>query len=249
MKILVGIKRVIDAYVKIRVNSDNSGVYDDNTIKHSMNPFCEIALEEAIRIKEKHPDSEIIIVTIGDENCTDVLRHGLALGADKALLIKTPDKFSSLNIAKILAHVVKDINPDLVLLGKQSIDGDNNQTPQMLASLLNYPQATFASSITIEADKALVTRELDTGLQTIDITLPAIISVDLRLNEPRYATLPNIMKSKQKPLDIIDLPLELNLKENIRILKVTEPEKKQAGIKVETVDELLDKLFNEAKVF
>lgn len=250
MKILVPVKRVIDAYVKIRVLEDESGVFDDPSLKHSMNPFCEIALEEAIKIKEQNSDTEITIVSIGDENCNEVLRHGLALGADKAILVNTKEKFSSLNIAKILTRITKDVDPQLILLGKQSIDGDNNQTPQMLASLLNWPQATYASQINFEGGTALVTRELDTGLETIAVNLPAVISVDLRLNQPRYATLPNIMKARQKTLETIELGLlNLDLKENIEVLKVTEPKKRSAGIRIESVDELLDKLFNEAKVF
>lgn len=249
MKILVTIKRVIDAYVKIRVKDDKSGVEDHKAIKHSMNPFCEIALEEALRIKEKIPDTQVIVITIGDEDSQETLRHGLALGADKALLVKTARKYCSMNNAKILKVMAENVEPDLILMGKQAIDSDNNQTAQMLAALLNWPQATFASKIVFDENSILVTRELDTGLETLQLSLPAIVSVDLRLNEPRYATLPNIMKAKQKPLEIIEVDsLNIEFKNYQQILNVRAPESRVGGTKVESVDELLDKLQNEAKV-
>lgn len=249
MKILVTVKRVIDAYVKIRIKDDQSGVEDDSSIKHSMNPFCEIALEEALRIKEKFPETEVIIVSIGNNDTQETLRHGLALGADKALLVKTEQKYCSLNYAKILQAIVGRVEPDLILMGKQSIDNDSNQTPQMLAALLNWPQATFASKIALEDNHVFVTRELDTGLQTLKLMLPAVISADLRLNEPRYATLPNIMKSKQKPLEILQLEsLNVAVGDYEQILNIKSPETRESGVIVKSVDELLDKLQNEAKV-
>jgi electron transfer flavoprotein beta subunit len=248
MKILVAVKRVIDPYVKVRVKSDQSGVETQN-IKMSMNPFDEIAVEEALRIREKNQASEVIVVSIGNDAAQETLRHALALGADRAILVRSEKSFCSLNIAKILQKVVLDTKPTLVLLGKQTIDGDNNQTPQMLAGLLNWPQATFASEIAINGERIEVVREIDGGLETLEVELPAVVSTDLRLNEPRYASLPNIMKAKRKPLDIIDLDaMSLSLKDHVEVVSVKAPATRSAGIKVDSVQTLLEKLRNEAKV-
>ncbi|AAU27009.1 TPA: electron transfer flavoprotein subunit beta/FixA family protein [Legionella pneumophila] len=248
MKILVAVKRVIDPYVKIRVKSDNSGVETQN-IKMAMNPFDEIAIEEALRLREKNWATEVIAVSIGSDSSQETLRHALALGADKAILVRTEKSFESLNIAKILNSIVANEKPDLVLMGKQSIDGDNNQTPQMLAALLNWPQATNASKIIPDNNNLEVVREIDGGLETLKVQLPAVISTDLRLNEPRYASLPNIMKAKRKPLDIIDLDsLGLSLKQHVEILKVNAPATRSAGVILDSVAALLDKLQHEAKV-
>ncbi|HAU0770541.1 TPA: electron transfer flavoprotein subunit beta/FixA family protein [Legionella pneumophila] len=248
MKILVAVKRVIDPYVKIRVKSDNSGVEIQN-IKMAMNPFDEIAIEEALRLREKNWATEVIAVSIGSDSSQETLRHALALGADKAILVRTEKSFESLNIAKILNSIVANEKPDLVLMGKQSIDGDNNQTPQMLAALLNWPQATNASKIIPDNNNLEVVREIDGGLETLKVQLPAVISTDLRLNEPRYASLPNIMKAKRKPLDIIDLDsLGLSLKQHVEILKVNAPATRSAGVILDSVAALLDKLQHEAKV-
>jgi len=248
MKILVAVKRVIDPYVKVRVKSDQSGVETQN-IKMSMNPFDEIAVEEALRLRESNIASEIILFSIGEDACQETLRHGLALGADRAILVRTKKSLCSLNVAKVLQNIVNQIQPGLVLMGKQSIDGDNNQTPQMLAGLLNWPQATYASKIIAAEERMQVTREIDGGLETLEICLPAVISTDLRLNEPRYASLPNIMKAKNKPLEVIELEtLGLTLKEHIQVIRVTAPLAKTAGIKVNSVEELVDKLKHEAKV-
>ncbi|WP_298622905.1 electron transfer flavoprotein subunit beta/FixA family protein [uncultured Legionella sp.] len=248
MKILVAVKRVIDPYVKIRVKSDNSGVETQN-IKMAMNPFDEIAIEEALRLREKNWATEVVAVSIGDDSFQETLRHALALGADKAILVRTEKTLESLNIAKILQKIAEEEKPDLILMGKQTIDGDNNQTPQMLAALLNWPQATYASQFNANGAHIEVTREIDGGLETINIELPAVVSTDLRLNEPRYASLPNIMKAKRKPLDVIELDsLGLALKQHIEILKVSAPATRSGGIKVESVAVLLDKLQHEAKV-
>ncbi|CZP54496.1 Electron transfer flavoprotein small subunit [Legionella pneumophila] len=248
MKILVAVKRVIDPYVKIRVKSDNSGVETQN-IKMAMNPFDEIAIEEALRLREKNWATEVIAVSIGSDSSQETLRHALALGADKAILVRTEKSFESLNIAKILNSIVANEKPDLVLMGKQSIDGDNNQTSQMLAALLNWPQATNASKIIPDNNNLEVVREIDGGLETLKVQLPAVISTDLRLNEPRYASLPNIMKAKRKPLDIIDLDsLGLSLKQHVEILKVNAPATRSAGVILDSVAALLDKLQHEAKV-
>ncbi|WED43828.1 electron transfer flavoprotein subunit beta/FixA family protein [Legionella cardiaca] len=248
MKILVAVKRVVDPYVKIRVKSDNTGVETQN-IKMSMNPFDEIAVEEAIRLKEKNIANEVIAVTIGDDACQETLRHALALGADRAILVQTNKKFCSLNIAKILQKITEKEQPTLILMGKQSIDGDNNQTPQMLAALLNWPQAVFASKLIVQGQEIEVTREIDGGLETLAMTLPAVVSTDLRLNEPRYASLPNIMKAKRKPLDIIEFEsMGLTLNEHLEVLATTPPPSRSGGIKVASVDELLKKLKDEAKV-
>lgn len=247
MKILVAVKRVIDPYIKIRVKSDNTGVETQN-IKMAMNPFDEIAIEEALRLREKLGNRGCCRKYWG-ESSQETLRHALALGADRAILVRTDKIFESLNIAKILKKIVDDEKPDLVLMGKQTIDGDNNQTSQMLAALLNWPQATNASKVTESVDHLEVTREIDGGLETIQITLPAVVSTDLRLNEPRYASLPNIMKAKRKTLDVLELEsLELPLKQHVEILKVNAPATRTGGVIVESVAVLLDKLQHEAKV-
>ena len=248
MKILVPIKRVVDYNVKVRPKADESGV-DLNNVKMAINPFCEIAVEEAVRLKEAGSATEIIAVTVGAENAQEQLRTALALGADRAILVETDLEVEPLGISKVLKAVVEKESPNLIIMGKQAIDGDNNQTGQMLAALMNYPQATFASELKIEGEKAVVTREVDGGLQTISINLPAVVTSDLRLNEPRYASLPNIMKAKQKPLDVIksnDLGVDLNPR--ISTLKVSPPPEREAGIIVESVDQLVEKLKNEAKV-
>lgn len=248
MKILVAVKRVIDPYVKVRVKSDHSDVETQN-VKMSMNPFDEIAVEEAIRLKEKGVASEIIAVSIGSAQNQETLRHALALGADRAILVSTDNQYCSLTIAKILHQIVLRNEPDLVLLGKQSIDGDNNQTPQMLAALLDWPQATYASKLDVNGNEIQVTREIDGGLEVLQLKLPAVISTDLRLNEPRYASLPNIMKAKRKPFEQIELTsLGLPLRAHVEVLSVKPPAARSAGIKVASVPELVDKLQNEAKV-
>ena len=248
MKILVPIKRVVDYNVKVRPKADESGV-DLNNVKMAINPFCEIAVEEAVRLKEAGSATEIIAVTVGAENAQEQLRTALALGADRAILVETDLEVEPLGISKVLKAVVEKESPNLIIMGKQAIDGDNNQTGQMLAALMNYPQATFASELKIEGEKAVVTREVDGGLQTISINLPAVVTSDLRLNEPRYASLPNIMKAKQKPLEVIksdDLGVDLNPR--ISTLKVSPPPEREAGIIVESVDQLVEKLKNEARV-
>ena len=248
MKILVPMKRVVDYNVKVRPKADETGV-DLNNVKMAINPFCEIAVEEAVRLKEAGSATEIIAVTVGAENAQEQLRTALALGADRAILVETDLEVEPLGISKVLKAIVEKESPNLIVMGKQAIDGDNNQTGQMLAALMNYPQATFASELKIEGEKAVVTREVDGGLQTISINLPAVVTSDLRLNEPRYASLPNIMKAKQKPLEIIksdDLGVDLNPR--ISTLKVSPPPEREAGIIVESVDQLVEKLKNEAKV-
>ena len=248
MKILIPIKRVNDYNVKVRPNQANTDV-DLTNVKMAINHFCEIAVEEAVRLKEAGSASEIIAVTVGAENAQEQLRTALALGADRAILVETDLEVEPLGISKVLKAIVEKESPNLIVMGKQAIDGDNNQTGQMLAALMNYPQATFASELKIEGEKAVVTREVDGGLQTISINLPAVVTSDLRLNEPRYASLPNIMKAKQKPLEIIksdDLGVDLNPR--ISTLKVSPPPEREAGIIVESVDQLVEKLKNEAKV-
>jgi electron transfer flavoprotein beta subunit len=248
MKILVPIKRVVDYNVKVRPLADNSNV-DLNNVKMSVNPFCEIALEEAVRIKESGKATEVIAITIGKSESQEQLRTALALGADRAILVESDDLLEPLALAKTLAKVVNEENPDLIILGKQAIDGDNNQTGQMLASLLDLPQATNASVLIIEDGSVSVTREIDGGLQTLKLSVPAIVTTDLRLNEPRYASLPNIMKAKKKELKVISLnDLSVDSSPRTEILKVELPEARAAGVMVETVDELVDKLKNEAKV-
>ena len=248
MKILIPIKRVVDYNVKVRPMADESGV-DLNNVKMAINPFCEIAVEEAVRLKESGVAEEIISVTIGSTAAQEQLRTSLALGADRAILIETDSEVEPLGVAKLLKAVVEKENPDLIIMGKQAIDGDNNQTGQKLAALLGYPQATFASELSISDGKAEVTREIDGGLQTVSVNLPAIVTTDLRLNEPRYASLPNIMKAKSKPLDVMQASdLGVDISPRISTLKVTLPPEREAGVIVETVDELVDKLKNEAKV-
>src|SRR5210317_1417746 len=248
MKIIVPIKRVVDYNVKVRPLGDQSDV-DLNNVKMAMNPFCEIAIEEAVRLKEAGTATEVIAVTVGKSDSQEQLRTALALGADRAILIETNSLLEPLAIAKALTKVIEAESPQLVILGKQAIDGDNNQTGQMLAALLNYGQATFASKISIDGDSASVTREIDGGLETITVKLPAIVTTDLRLNEPRYASLPNIMKAKKKPIDVLT-PAELgvDVAPRVKTLKVEPPAERAAGIKVESVEALVDKLRNEAKV-
>lgn len=248
MKVLVPIKRVIDYNVKARVKSDNTDV-DLTNVKMAMNPFCEIAIEEAIRLKEAGTATEVVAVTIGAKTSQEQLRTALALGADKAIHIETDEKLESLHIAKLLAKIVEQEAPELVILGKQSIDSDNNQTGQMLAALTNRGQGTFASKVVVADGKVNVTREVDGGLQTVALSLPAIITTDLRLNEPRYASLPNIMKAKRKPLDVIAADsLGVDLTPRIQLVSVEEPAKRSGGIIVEDVAQLVEKLKTEAKV-
>ncbi len=248
MKVLVPIKRVIDYNVKIRVKPDHSGVETAN-VKMSMNPFCEIAVEEAVRLKEKGVVSEIIAVSIGPQAAQETIRTALALGADKGILIKTENDVEPLGVAKLLQSIVEKESPELIILGKQSIDGDNNQTGQMLAALLDWPQATFASQVEVNEQHAVVTREVDGGLETLQVTLPAVITTDLRLNEPRFASLPNIMKAKKKPIEELSPDsLGVDITSRITTLKVEPPPVRSSGIKVENVDELIEKLKNEAKV-
>lgn len=248
MKILVPIKRAIDYNVKVRVKADQSGVDLANT-KMSLNPFCEIAVEEAVRLKEKGMATEIVVVSIGDKACQEQIRTALALGADRGIQIDTDLSLDSLQIAKLLQKVVEEESPDLVILGKQSIDSDNNQTGQMLAALTGMPQGTFASEVVIASGKVKVTREIDGGLQTVELSLPAVVTTDLRLNEPRYASLPNIMKAKRKPLDVkAAADFGVNLSSNVQLIKVEAPATRKGGVKVADVAELVDKLKNEAKV-
>ena len=248
MKVLVPIKRVIDYNVKARVKADNSDV-DLANVKMAMNPFCEIAIEEAIRLKEAGTATEVIAVTIGAKAAQEQLRTALTLGADKAIHIETDEKLESLHIAKLLAKLVEQEAPELVILGKQSIDSDNNQTGQMLAALTKRGQGTFASKVDINGNTVNVTREVDGGLQTVALKLPAIVTTDLRLNEPRYASLPNIMKAKRKPLDVIAADsLGVDLTPRVQLIKVEEPAKRSGGIIVEDVAQLVEKLKTEAKV-
>ena len=248
MKILVPVKRVVDYNVKIKLKSDNSGVDLENT-KMSMNPFDEIAVEEAVKLKEKKMCDEIIAISIGSAKSEETLRTALAVGADKGILIETEEEVQPLEVAKILKEIIKKNNPDLVLMGKQAIDDDSNQTGQMLAALLGWPQGTFASKLEINGKKINVTREIDGGLETLGMELPVIITTDLRLNEPRYASLPNIMKAKQKPIEkITPGDLNIEIKQRLKTLKVTEPPKKEAGIKVGSVQELVSKLHEKEKV-
>jgi electron transfer flavoprotein beta subunit len=248
MKILVGIKRVVDYNVKVRVKADQSGV-DLTNVKMSMNPFCEIAVEEAVRLKEKGIATEIVAVSIGPKTAQEQLRTAMALGADRGILVETDEQLGSLAVAKILAKVAAEEQPQILMMGKQSIDTDNNQTTQMLAALTGYAQGTFASELTVAGDKATVKREIDGGLQTVELKLPAVISADLRLNEPRYAKLPDIMKAKKKPLDT-KTPADygVDTASKVKTLKVEPPAERAAGIKVGSVEELVNKLKNEAKV-
>jgi len=248
MKVMVAVKRTIDANVKVRVKSDGSGVETTN-VKMAMNPFCEIAVEEAVRMREAGVATEVVAVSAGPQATQETLRSALAIGADRAVHVLTDAELQPLAIAKLLKAVALKEQPKLVILGKQAIDDDNNQTGQMLAALLDWPQATFASKITIEGDGAEVTREIDGGLETIAIKLPAIVTTDLRLNEPRYVTLPNIMKAKKKTLENLKPEaLGVDVKPRLQTLKVVEPAKRKAGIKVPDAKTLVDKLRNEAKV-
>ena len=248
MKILVPIKRVVDYNVKVRPLSDNSNV-DLNNVKMAVNPFCEIALEEAVRLKESGKATEVVAISVGKSDSQEQLRTALALGADRAILAETDSLLEPLAIAKVLSKVIEEESPQLVILGKQAIDGDNNQTGQMLAAMLNYSQATFASEVKIDGDSASVTREIDGGLQTIKVSLPAIITTDLRLNEPRYASLPNIMKAKKKELDVKPIgEMGVDINNRMELLSVELPASRQEGIKVESVEDLVSKLKEEAKV-
>ena len=248
MKILVPLKRVVDYNVKVRPLPDNSNV-DLNNAKMSVNPFCEIALEEAVRIKEAGNADEVIAVTVGKTESQEQLRTALALGADRAILVESDFLLEPLAISKVLSKLVEQEKPDLIILGKQAIDGDNNQTGQMLAAMLNYSQATNASEINLDENNVSVTREIDGGLQTLKLSKPAIVTTDLRLNEPRYASLPNIMKAKKKELNIITIAdLGVDVNPRTELLSVELPPSRDAGIIVESVDELVDKLKNEAKV-
>jgi len=248
LKILVPVKRVVDYNVKVRVKSDNSGVELDN-VKMSMNPFDEIAVEEALRLKEKGVATEVIAISIGVSQVQETIRNALAMGADSGIFVEVNETLEPLNIAKIISSVAKKENIDLMILGKQAIDDDMNATSQMVAALLNWPQATFASKIEIVDKIAKVGREIDGGIENIEVNLPAVISTDLRLNEPRYASLPNIMKAKKKPINEIKInDLGIDIKQRLDILKVEEPSKRQSGIMLKTIEELVDKLKNEAKV-
>lgn len=248
MKVLVAVKRVVDYNVKVRAKADGSDV-DLNNVKMSINPFCEIAVEEAVRLKEAGIATEVIAVSVGDKSCQEQIRTALALGADRGIQVDTQGKVEPLVVAKLLKAVVDKEQPQLIILGKQSIDGDNNQTGQMLGALANMGQGTFASKVVVEGDKVNVTREIDGGLQTVSLKLPAIVTTDLRLNEPRYASLPNIMKAKKKQLDVFT-PEELGVAvtSHLTQVKVQPPAARKAGIKVKDVQELVDKLKNEAKV-
>ena len=248
MKILVPVKRVVDYNVKIRVKGDGSGVELAN-VKMSMNPFDEIAVEEALRLREKGQASEVVCVSIGPAQATETIRTGLAMGADRGILVKTDRPVEPLAVAKLLKAILDAEQPGLVILGKQAIDDDCNQTGQMLAALSGWPQGTFASKLVIESDSVLVTREVDGGLQTVKLKAPAIVTTDLRLNEPRYASLPNIMKAKKKPIDEKSPDTYgVDIAPRLEILKTTEPAGRKSGVKVKTVAELVDKLHNEAGI-
>lgn len=248
MKALVSVKRVVDYNVKVRPKDDGSDV-DIANAKMSMNPFCEIAVEEAVKLKEAGSVSDIVVVTIGDKSSQEQLRSALAMGADRAILIESNQTLEPLSLAKCLKAIVEKESPELIIMGKQSIDGDNNQTGQMLAALLDCPQATFASKVEFSDQSLVVTREVDGGLETVKVTLPAIVTTDLRLNEPRYIALPNIMKAKKKPLDIVPVAdLGIDVTPRVTQLSVEAPKRRKAGIKVASVDELIEKLTTEAKV-
>ncbi|WP_415899174.1 electron transfer flavoprotein subunit beta/FixA family protein [Neptuniibacter sp. QD48_11] len=248
MKVLVAVKRVIDYNVKARVKADNSDV-DLANVKMALNPFCEIAIEEAVRLKEAGTADEVVVVSIGNKSCEEQIRTALALGADRGIRVDVETNPDSLSVAKLLAKIVEKEAPGMVILGKQAIDSDNNQTGQMLAALLDRPQGTFASEVEVTGDSINVTREIDGGLQTVNLTMPAVVTTDLRLNEPRYASLPNIMKAKRKPLDVLTTDeLGVSVASNLQLLRVDPPSERQAGIKVSSVDELVEKLRNDAKV-
>ncbi len=248
MKVLVAVKRVVDFNVKVRVKADESGV-DLANVKMALNPFCEIAVEEAVRLKEQGIATEVVVVSIGPATAQEQVRTALALGADRGILVEYANELNSLAVAKLLKAMVDKEQPQLVILGKQAIDSDNNQTGQMLAALSGFAQGTFASNVVIAGDKVTVTREIDGGLQTVALNLPAIVTTDLRLNEPRYASLPNIMKAKKKPLEVLTPEaLGLPVTSTVTTLKVEAPATRSAGIKVKSVAELVEKLKNEAKV-
>ena len=248
MKILVAVKRVIDYNVQIRVKEDGSGIVTDN-VKMSTNPPDDNAIEEAVKIKEAGKATEVVAISVGEEKAQETVRKALAVGADRGILVKTEGTVEPLAVSKILQKIVEKEKPDLVFMGKQAIDDDCNQTGQMLAALLNWPQATFASKIEVKEKSLKVTREIDEGLETIEVNIPAIVTCDLRLNEPRYASLPNIMKAKKKPIEQMNVSdLGIDIKPRIEQIKVEEPPKRKAGIKVATVEELVQKLKNEAKV-
>ena len=248
MKVLVTAKRVVDANVNVRVLSDNTGI-DLNNVKMAVNPFDEIAIEEAIRLREAGTAEEVVVVSVGTSSCQEQIRTALALGADRGVLVETDVEMQPLAIAKLLKAVIEKESPELIIMGKQAIDGDNSQTGQMVAALCGMAQATFASEIELADGRATVTREIDGGLETINISLPAVVTTDLRLNEPRYASLPNIMKAKKKPVDIYTPEdLGVDVTPRLETLKVEAPPGRQAGIIVESVEELVDKLRNEAKV-
>ena len=248
MKVLVPVKRVVDFNVKVRVKSDGTGV-DLANVKMSMNPFDEIAVEEAVRLKEKGVVTEVVAISCGVTQCQETLRTAMAIGADRAILVETPEELQPLAVAKLLKALVDKERPGLVILGKQAIDDDCNQTGQMLAALADLPQATFASKVELAADSVRVTREVDGGAETLTLTLPAIVTTDLRLNEPRYVTLPNIMKAKKKPMEVVKASdLGVDVKAHLKTLKVSEPSRRSAGIKVPDVATLVSKLKNDAKV-
>ena len=248
MKVLVPVKRVVDFNVKVRVKSDGTGV-DLANVKMSMNPFDEIAVEEAVRLKEKGVVTEVVAISCGVTQCQETLRTAMAIGADRAILVETSEELQPLAVAKLLKALVDKERPDLVILGKQAIDDDCNQTGQMLAALADVPQATFASKVELAADSVRVTREVDGGAETLTLTLPAIVTTDLRLNEPRYVTLPNIMKAKKKPMEVVKASdLGVDVKAHLKTLKVSEPPRRSAGIKVPDVATLVSKLKNDAKV-
>ena len=248
MKVLVPVKRVIDYNVKVRVKADNSGVELAN-VKMAMNPFCEIAVEEAIRLKEAGTVEEIVVVSVGGKQTQETIRTGLAMGADRGIHIETEEDVEPLGVAKLLQKVVGEEAPGMVLMGKQAIDGDNNQTGQMLSALLGWSVGTFVSALEVSGDSAKATREVDGGLETVSLKMPAVVTVDLRLNEPRYASLPNIMKAKKKPIDVKNPgDLGVDIASRVKTLKVVEPPAREAGVKVADAAELVDKLKNEAKV-
>jgi electron transfer flavoprotein beta subunit len=248
MKVLVTVKRVVDPYVKVRVKADGSGVETAN-VKMTMNPFCEIAVEQAVRMKEAGVVTEIVAVSIGVQQCQETLRTAMAMGADRGILVETTEEVQPLAVAKVLKAIVEKEQPKLVIMGKQAIDDDSNQSGQMLAALLGWPQATLISNVEIAGEQANITREIDGGLEKLTVKLPAVATADLRLNEPRYVTLPNIMKAKKKPLEVLKPDaLGVDIAPRLKTLKVQEPPKRSAGVKVNDVAELVNKLKNEARV-
>ena len=248
MKVLVAVKRVVDYKVQIRVKSDNSGVETQN-VKMSVNPPDENAIEEAVKLKEQGIANETVAISIGDDKCQDVLRTSMAMGIDRSILIKSPNTLEPLAVAKTMKKIIEKENPDLVLMGKQAIDDDSNQTGQILSALMNWPQGCFVSNLKIEGQKVFISREIDEGIENLETTLPAVLTCDLRLNTPRFASLPNIMKAKKKPLESIEIEsLGIDIDAKIKILKVVEPPKRKAGVMVKDVKELVQKLKNEAKV-